>query len=352
MKLKNIKLSKLIEILIITAGASVMLLALVIWAFDLTSAFNDDYQGDLDSKNAVTVNLDREFSSDKIDLIEADLLFSHIEVRIGNSDVISLNYSGSVISSPEMREPYLNIDQSGNRLTLSPVIGGTYSVRNSTLTLTLTLPEKKLKEMILKTSSGDVSVRGDVSDRLKVDTTSGSASVSGFHGSSLILDSSSGKLSVNDSRTEDISMEASSGDVQVSETETGSFRVDTSSGDIKIDNFASGENRMETTSGTTEIVGLAGNLDFKSSSGSLNADFEEEGEIIKVDTSSGDVTLSFNGDAQFTITADTSSGKFAIDFPLTLQGDWDDDHVEGKVGDGSGIVKISTSSGDISIEKR
>jgi DUF4097 and DUF4098 domain-containing protein YvlB len=59
--------------------------------------------------------------------------------------------------------------------------------------------------------------------------------------------------------------------------------------------------------------------------------------------------LIFKKTAGFKIETDTSSGDFEIDFPLTLQENYNEDHMNGIVGDGIGLVKINTSSGDIKI---
>lgn len=353
MKLKNINIHKLIEILIITAGVSVMLLALTVWIFDLTNYFKGDWEdSDMDPDKAVTVNVEKEIPLGDLEKVIVDLSFSDIHVVTGKSETLSLKFSGSIISRPDLEHPYLLLEERGKTLTLKPAMVSSYSVYQSKLLLELTIPEKQLNRMELNTSSGDIVVEGSVAEHLLINSTSGAAAVSDFRGSSLSMDSSSGDMSVNDSSTDELNVETTSGDMEINSSDTGIFAADTSSGEVVVESLESEENRVETTSGKALLSNLSGNLEYQSSSGSLNVLFSREGDSIIAETTSGDVIMSFGGDADFRIIADTTSGDFSIDFPLTLDGDWSDDHVEGKIGDGTGLIRIKTSSGDISIVKR
>lgn len=353
MKLKEIKLKKLIEILVITAALSTLLLGLVVWIFDIPAYMRGEKGAyAITPENSIAVNVSKSYKIEGITSIDADLRFSDIDVSVTDSDSVSFVYTGSVISRPDFEEPFLVFSETTGRLTIRTTFKDGYSVANSNVVLKLSIPENKLKELKLATSSGDIHVTGTSAEILFLDASSGEITVNGFSGDSLNCESSSGYNDLLDVAVNNLSVSTSSGKVTLRSSSAESSFIETSSGDILISDFSSAENKIDTTSGSAELENFSGNLDFSSSSGLLRAAFEDEGDEIIADTSSGDVVLLFDNDAAFTIKSETSSGEFIIDFPMTLQGTYDNDHIRGKVGDGSGLVKISTSSGDITIKSR
>ena len=353
MKLKDIKLKKLVEILIITAAVSIMLLGLVVWIFNIPAYIRGE-KGPyaLTPENSISVNVNKTYEIDDITSIDADLLFSDIDVQVTNDDKVTFVYSGMVSSKPEFEEPFLVFNQTMGKLKIKTTYTGGYSIGNSTVVLKLSIPENKLKDLKLSTSSGDITVFGTAASEMTLDTSSGSIAVNGFSGEILNTDSSSGDHDFIDIDVKDFSISSSSGMITIDNSLTFKSKISTSSGGIVIGQFSSGNTNMSTNSGMVQIDGYSGNLDFNSSSGDLFSSFGEEGDEILVGTSSGSVTLVFSPDAGFNINMETSSGEFDIDFPLTLEGDYDSDNMRGRVGDGSGLVKINTSSGDITIKKR
>jgi len=353
MKLKDIKLKKVIEILIITAAVSIMLLGLVVWIFNIPAYFRGEKGAYvMTPENSVSVNVNKTYEIDGITSIDADLLFSDIDVLVTDGDTISFVYTGSIISKPEFKEPFLVFNKTLGKLQIRTTFGTGYNVANSSVVLKLSIPEDKLKELKLSTSSGDITVFGNAAEKMILDTSSGEAAVNGFAGKSLHIDTSSGDQDYININVDDFLASSSSGQLTIDDSEFVRTRISTSSGDVDIRQLISETNRIETTSGQVRIEDYSGNLNFSSSSGYLNASFGTEGDEIIADTSSGDVTLIFGSESGFKLTTNTSSGEFKSEFPLTLKGDYGKDSVNGTVGDGIGLVKIGTSSGDITIQSR
>jgi Toastrack DUF4097 len=353
MKLKDIKLKKLIEILIITAAVSIMLLGLVIWIFNIPAYLRGEKGPHaMTPENSVTVNLNKTYEIENITSIDADLGFSDIDVIVNDGDTVSFVYSGSLISNPEFKEPFLIFRESMGRLTIETTFTGNYNISNSTVVLKLSIPADKLKELKLRASSGDITVFGDAAEKLIIDTSSGEIAVNGLSGESLTADSSSGDQNFINLELKSLDVSSSSGDISLNNSTAAKAYYSTSSGEIIADEFNSEACRVETTSGNVQMDNYSGNLNFSSSSGLLDVIFGEEGDEIIADTSSGDVMMTFAENAGFNIRMETSSGDFNIDFPLTLEGDYNDDSINGRIGDGEGLVRISTSSGDITIKSK
>ena len=353
MKLKDIKLKKVIEILIITAAVSIMLLGLVVWIFNIPAYFRGEKGAYvMTPENSVSVNVNKTYEIDGITSIDIDLLFSDIDVLVTDDDTISFLYIGSVISKPEFKEPFLVFNKTLGKLQIKTTYSTGYNVANSSVVLKLSIPEGKLKELKLATSSGDITVFGNAAGKMILDTSSGSIAVNGFTGTELICESSSGDQNYIHLEVGKLHLSSSSGDVTIDDSSSDKTVVETSSGGIEIRQFGTKENQIETISGQVNMENYSGNLNFSSSSGALKASFDREGVEIIADTSSGDVTLLFKEDAGFTLKVDTSSGQLRSDFPLTLSGDYDKDKINGSVGDGQRLVKVKTSSGDITINRK
>jgi len=353
MKLKDIKLKKIIEILIITAAVSIMLLGLVTWIFNIPAYLRGEKGPNaMTPENSITVNLKKNYKIDQITSIDADLGFADIDVVVNDGSEVSLILSGSIASRPEFKEPYLVFKESMGSLTIRTAFTGNYSIANSSIVLKLSIPAEKLKELKLGASSGDITVFGNAAEKLSIDTSSGEIAVNGMIGDKLAADSSSGDQNFINLQVNDLNISSSSGDVSLTSSTALKTILDTSSGEIIVDDFSSEKSNVESTSGRTQIDNYSGNLNFLSSTGELYVVFGDDGDEIIADTSSGGVTMVFSENAGFAVQADTSSGDFDIDFPLTLEGDYDKDSINGRIGDGEGLVRITTSSGDIAIKKK
>ena len=170
--------------------------------------------------------------------------------------------------------------------------------------LTVILPEDTiLKNADISATSGKINIPALKAERVDLDVTSGdiSADVSARTISASLTSGSTELKSEGDA--EEIKMDSTSGDLSVDAAEAGRIRVNSTSGDIRV--------RSKT--------------------------FDD----IDIDATSGDIRAELSADPGFTATFSTTSGEIEHDIPLTQQGK---SYV---CGDGSGKVKISTTSGDI-----
>jgi len=130
----------------------------------------------------------------------------------------------------------------------------------------------------------------------------------------------------------------------------------TSSADITVSELALEGVEMGTSSGRIDlrsIQSIAGRSVFESSSGDISLDIARLDGDLRLDSSSGDITVGLPTDAGFELAADTSSGDIDVGFPMTVTGSLDNrDDVSGTVGAGTHRLSVDTSSGDIQIERR
>jgi hypothetical protein len=136
-------------------------------------------------------------------------------------------------------------------------------------------------------------------------------------------------------RTVKVTAESSSGDLQASDL-SGGADLKSSSGDVEARTIA-GDLRLRSSSGDLEAHDLAATtVDVGTSSGDVELTFDSPPTDVKVESSSGDVTVKVPSDQPYKVEAETSSGDkqvFASDPSST------------------GSISVTTSSGDVDVER-
>ena len=215
-------------------------------------------------------------------------------------------------------------------------------------TLTVSLPEGiVLKNVDIDTTSADIGVPSMTADEIKFDTTSGDVnavitakklSASSTSGDLNVrqdsdintahFSSTSGALAFTVPSAEKISMESTSGDISVTVPGTvGDLNLDSTSGSIKPDIANTDKAKFSSTSGDITAT-LVSFMD------------------LNVDVTSGDVTLKLPEISGFTLGLDARPSKLKSSLAMVKKGD--DQYV---FGDGSARLRVSTTSGDVHIDK-
>jgi DUF4097 and DUF4098 domain-containing protein YvlB len=96
------------------------------------------------------------------------------------------------------------------------------------------------------------------------------------------------------------------------------------------------------------VSGVEGRLHARTSSGSIRASGRPGGDWDVI-SSSGSVHLQVDATAGFDLDAHASSGTIRVDQPVTVTGTVSKRELRGKVGGGGPLVRVSTSSGGITI---
>jgi len=147
-----------------------------------------------------------------------------------------------------------------------------------------------------------------------------------------------------------LQFEDSSGNVSLANV-TGRSQVDTNSGDIRCDTIR-GSASFKTGSGDIECCGIDGAVSGTTNSGNITVAGSLTG-ASDLSTGSGNVTAVINRGASLSVHASTSSGGIQDDFGLTESKEFDGGPatMDGRIGAGSGTLKLSTNSGDVRLEK-
>lgn len=194
--------------------------------------------------------------------------------------------------------------------------------------VTLTLPPQC--RLVVETSSGDVRVGGSetLAGPVRIRTASGDATVLGGV-DQLVMRTASGDLEVRGRALASLEFGSASGDLRVRDG-CGDVIVDSSSGDVR-------------------LAGLVGTLSATTSSGDVFASWSVPPGRVVVETSSGDISLELPPDTLLRGSARTGSGEIRSQFGGLAEKSgrrlvWDGPA-------GACAIDIGTSSGDVRVRE-
>lgn len=306
--------------------------------------------------------------------IEADVRGNtlHIEIKKESSSR-AMFYSGDVrltLEIPESFAGHLAFDGTSGRLSASELKLNSCKITTSSGDITLGTLEvnsifsvgatsgrveiEKLRASgaSVMASSGDVFL-GDVtvSEDFSAGVNSGQIIIEKLGAANASLKNTSGdKRIVELTVSEEAVLEGNSGTTRLGRVSAGKLIIRSTSGDISAEAVHSGHTTVKTSSGSIAMNGFEGDADLSSNSGGITLQCDKPGSAIRIASSSGSVKLGLPAGTQFSLDAQTNSGRINTDFPLEHSSPGDR-HLIGSVGNGSLAVSIITTSGNISILK-
>ncbi|MEO7720176.1 MAG: DUF4097 family beta strand repeat-containing protein [Capsulimonas sp.] len=229
----------------------------------------------------------------------------------------------------------------------------------------------------VRTQSGRVTLNAWSTDggRLVVETASGDVRIDGIQGSQeVVLRSHSGALALTavnlmasltaDSASGDIKLDGGSVSTQVT--------ARSQSGDVIVKALRAGQIHAESVSGDVSVTDAGGALTLKTVSGDIDADAVNS-YAVALSTVSGDADIAFSGPSTGSLAGTTVSGDLTLsvwstsdtrielttatgslhsDLTLIDQTDDGDRRIAGKLGEGSGSIRLQAISGDIIVREQ
>lgn len=279
--------------------------------------------------------------------------------------------------------------------------------RTDTVDLTITVPATT--KVTASTSFGDVSLSGTVGD-VDLKTSFGDVSVKDVQGGTIEArtdfgevtledvaadgnveaHSSSGKITLDNVEAEgDVDLSTDFGGIEFETGNADSLTAETSSGNVDLSSLSvagvvtarsdfGGLTLIKVEAGSYDLDTSSGEITLEGASGAVKAhtDFgdievtDAEDATLDLNTDSGAITFAGSlGDGPHTLKTDfgsiklmlpeetaldfdlsTDFGKIKSDFPITIQGEQEQNHWQGTINGGGESLTAETSSGDISIE--
>ena len=143
-----------------------------------------------------------------------------------------------------------------------------------------------------------------------------------------------------------LELDTASTDLTVHDMIIREMEIDSASGTAKFENCTVSSLDVDTASGDVTFSGSLNELDFEAASASFTGVLENVPNLIKMDSMSGDLTLTLPEGAGFTVSLDAMSSDFSSDFPTVKK------NKSYVCGDGHCKIEVSAMSGDVSILKQ
>lgn len=143
-----------------------------------------------------------------------------------------------------------------------------------------------------------------------------------------------------------LELDTASTDLTVRDMIIREVEIDSANGTAKFENCTVSSLDVDTASGDVTFTGSLNELDFEAASASFTGVLENVPDQVKMDSMSGDLTLTLPEDAGFTVSLDAMSSDFSSDFPTVKK------NKSYVCGDGHCKIDVSTMSGDVAILKQ
>lgn len=128
--------------------------------------------------------------------------------------------------------------------------------------------------------------------------------------------------------------------------------VTTTNGNIDVAGV-SGDLDIGTTNGNVSVADSGGRLNAHTTNGSISAELSEltAGEDMVFRTTNGGIKLSIPSETRADLVARTTNGSIETDFPVTVQGKFSRNRLEGELNGGGASIELRTTNGSIRIRE-
>jgi hypothetical protein len=170
-------------------------------------------------------------------------------------------------------------------------------------------------------------------------------------GVKLAVGSGNGDVSVSGATDE---VRASSGNGRVRVAAGGAVQASSGNGDVSVDR-AGGPVRASSGNGRVIVATSRGPVNASSGNGDVEVTMDAMADVpddMELSSGNGTITVTVPSDFGAELDASTGSGKFFSDFPMTVRGRIDPQHVRATIGRGGRRITMQSGNGDVELRKK
>jgi len=130
------------------------------------------------------------------------------------------------------------------------------------------------------------------------------------------------------------------------------LEIDTVNGKVRVEG-AQGEIDLETTNGGVKVQDSGGSVSARTTNGGIEVELQQvdASEDMSFRTTNGSVTLTLPPDIRAHLSARTTNGSVHTDFPITVQGTFRKNRLDGDLNGGGASIELKTTNGSIHIRE-
>jgi len=254
-----------------------------------------------------------------------------IDADVGNVSIIGSEVNEVSVrviargSDEQLRRFDVTFDQEGNTVKVK---GKTKHSRfrffnNNWLDIQFEIQVPKSFNLNLNTSGGNIEIQ-NMKGQINGETSGGNLDITDIEGN--------------------VKLSTSGGNVDVRKAK-GEFDLETSGGNMYAESV-DGSLRMETSGGNIEIRGSTGKVNASTSGGNIRASLKDN-QGIDLSTSGGNISVELPKTISADVRAEASGGDVSCD--IEYSGKIKDGSMKGKINGGGNLIRLETSGGDIVI---
>ena len=293
-----------------------------------------------------------QFGAAAIDNLEVDLAWEDITIK-ETYDTTAIDVE--IYCNHKKYAPEVSVSGSTLYIESSKRITGFFSTpAGLSCTVVVYVPQKKdFNEVSIEVSSGEINIERILSAKSKIYLTASSGDIEsekGLFADSVTVKTTSGEIELYNIDADDFKAESTSGDIEIKKFTGGTGSVKATSGEIKIEDFASEYAEFVSSSGSISVKKLdCDYFDANNTSGGIMLELKNAPlASSKIECSSGDIDLYLPLRAKFSVEASCSSGTFRDKFNNNRMTPRDSYHMD--YNGGGSTIKLQTTSGDITLD--
>ena len=274
---------------------------------------------------------------DNIDSLNIDWISGTItiEPHTGNEIVITEFAQRDLNDNEKMY-----ISTTGSTLNIQYVEGrrvGTMPSKRLEILIPETL-SNYLNRLFIDTTSGLITITDLTSQTIDIRSTSGGITAANIYTESFIINGTSGNLNISDTNAYTIRTNITSGRQNISGT-FNDVHITGTSGGLNLENYAEHSTlHVSITSGAQDISGSFRTADLRSTSGTVFFLSRTVPESVRVNNTSGNVTITVPNEGTISVNHSSTSGRFTSDVPVIMQS-------------GDAQIRVSSTSGNLTINE-
>jgi DUF4097 and DUF4098 domain-containing protein YvlB len=269
--------------------------------------------------------------SDVVGTVEIETSFGSVQIEDVSGTVTAQSDSGGITLSGLSDGGDVEVETNFGELILQNITADSLVARSDSGEIRMDGGEL-VGVLELRTNFGSVTVQDVVAERLTASSESGE-----IRAEEIVLDGP-------------LDLESSFGSVTAAGVDASSYRLKSSSGSLTLDGCG-GSLDLQTEFGDIEVQNAAdAALILKTSSGKVffSGSLRAEGEH-RAESEFGDVHLIIPADTAFDLDAQTDFGSVETDFAVTMV-EFEKKHIVGSVNGGGPSLRMTTGSGDVTLE--
>lgn len=263
-----------------------------------------------------SITEEQSFDVEQIKELEINIESCNIALENTESDKLTIEFEGK--QQQKQQSNPVEIKKDGNKVKVLQQDNEEGPMKNFSFgkkdTIHISIPKSAVKKIALTNSYGDIKINNIETEELSISTDSGSKIIKGLSADKAIVTSKDGELSMVDSSLKELTIAATNGESYITRVNSSKTKITSTGGEVLM----------------KEII---------------------EGKALFVETTSGDITISYKvAPKSLELIANSESSDISVNLEGYQKEEHTDQLKKGKIGDASNQLELISKEGIITVK--